>query len=414
MSPIAKENAKLLLLIESELERFGNRYLPSLRFEESVEEMFRSQDASRRTAFQFRMGLIMLLSFNAFLIGDWFIIREHFVTAVAVRLGLVTLLSLPLLWAIHRNKSRWRRELSVCGIGCLACLGTLYLAFHDGRTLSLQAEPTVLIILVVLTSLIRAEFFFCVAAATVCLVANTVYVASVTDVPMLDRALSALPMIAATLLMLLANFLSWRQLRTSFLLQQRGKLQAELLKERNHELRLISERDELTGMGSRYAYERECRRLFDEAVKEKKPISVVMVDVDLFKAVNDEYGHAYGDRVLMRVASLIQQALRAEADFAARYGGEEFIVLLPDTDGAAAVKVAERIRTLVQVAGSPALTRDAAVPQRFTTVSCGVATMVPDFPTEPKAIVELADRALYRAKAQGRNRVCTADAFVIA
>lgn len=406
------ETGNLLRLIESELERFSRRYLPSLRFEESVEEMFRAQDSARRATFQFRMGIIMVLSFNTFLLGDWFIIRQHFAVALIVRLCVVTPLCIPLLWAIRRNKSRWRRELSVCGIGCLTCIGTLYLAFHDGRTLSLQAEPTVLIIMVVLTGLVRAEFFFCVAAAAVCLVANTVYIASINDVPLTDRLVSAVPMIAATTLMLLGNFMSWRQMRTGFLLQQRGELQAELLQQSNLELRRISERDELTGVGSRYAYERKCKILFEEAYRNNEPISVVMVDVDHFKAVNDEHGHAYGDRVLQRVGSLIQQSLRAEDDFAARYGGEEFIVLLPGTDSDVAMKVAERIRTLVQVAGSPALNRDASTPQRFTTVSCGVATMVPGYPAESQVIVELADRALYRAKAEGRNRVCSANVLV--
>lgn len=180
------------------------------------------------------------------------------------------------------------------------------------------------------------------------------------------------------------------------------------MREANLELRKISERDELTGVGSRYAYERICNRYFDEAVRDGEPISAVMVDVDHFKMVNDEHGHPYGDRVLQRVGSLIQQALRAERDFAARYGGEEFIVLLPMTDADAAEKVAERIRTLVQVAGSPGLSRDAGIPQRFTTVSCGVATLMPGLYQNMAELVQAADRALYRAKSLGRNRVCSA------
>ena len=84
-------------------------------------------------------------------------------------------------------------------------------------------------------------------------------------------------------------------------------------------------------------------------------LSVVVVDVDYFKQLNDRYGHLYGDEVLKRIGSLLQQALRAKDDFAARFGGEEFVILLPATHQAAAMQVAERLRKMVELAGFPAL-----------------------------------------------------------
>ncbi|MBS1816222.1 MAG: GGDEF domain-containing protein [Acidobacteria bacterium] len=407
-----RQAAHKLMLIEAEIERFGSSRVPKLRFEQSLEDVFRKDYSERRARWQFWLGVAALICFNGFLLGDWFIIRDHFATAVAIRLGVVTPMAIALLYVVRANLSRWSRELAVCGLGFIGCVSTLYLAFSDGHTFALQAEPTVFIILVLLSGLFRVEFRYCVIATLGCLLANTVYLMSLMDVPYVDRLSTALPVMAAAFFMLVANWISWRQLRTSYLLQLRGEQQSALLTQSNLELRQISERDELTGVGSRYAYERVYKGYFEDAIEAFSPISVVMVDVDHFKMVNDEHGHAYGDRVLQRVGSLIQQALRAEKDFAARYGGEEFIVLLPDTDMDAAEKVADRIRTLVQVAGSPGLGRDAGIPQRFTTVSCGVATMLPDQPEEPGDVVNAADRALYRAKALGRNRVCRAEDIV--
>jgi len=134
-----------------------------------------------------------------------------------------------------------------------------------------------------------------------------------------------------------------------------------------------------------------------------------MVDVDRFKQTNDNYGHLYGDKVLKRIANLVLEALRKEGDHAARFGGEEFVILLPNTDEPAAMLVAERLRRLVEVAGFPPIeTARLAADTLVATVSCGVATTVPRSMEERHQLVNAADRALYEAKAAGRNRVCCA------
>jgi diguanylate cyclase (GGDEF)-like protein len=121
-----------------------------------------------------------------------------------------------------------------------------------------------------------------------------------------------------------------------------------------------------------------------------------MIDLDRFKALNDDFGHEIGNDVLAGVAPALQGALRA-SDFVGRYGGEEFVVLLPDTDRAGGLEAAEKLRltmTQVRVAGV----------ERGVTASFGVATMPDDAP-DGAALLRLADRALYKAKELGRNRV---------
>ncbi|HEY3328483.1 MAG TPA: diguanylate cyclase [Capsulimonadaceae bacterium] len=162
----------------------------------------------------------------------------------------------------------------------------------------------------------------------------------------------------------------------------------------NDKLRTLAMIDGLTSLKNHRSF-REC---LDNEMRVSRqyhtPISVIMLDVDLFKAYNDKFGHPEGDKVLKRVAELISQSVRSR-DTAARYGGEEFAVVLPEASLDAATVVAERIRATIQ---------NAEWPNRPITVSVGVASATP-FVSDAGNLVAAADRALYRAKAFGRNFV---------
>jgi diguanylate cyclase (GGDEF)-like protein len=125
-----------------------------------------------------------------------------------------------------------------------------------------------------------------------------------------------------------------------------------------------------------------------------------MIDLDHFKQVNDTHGHPAGDAVLRHVAALVRQTLRS-TDVPSRYGGEEFVVILPETGREHAEKVAEKIRATVQE--RPAVYKDLSIP---VTVSIGVATWSHEKPVAPETLISRADEAVYRAKTEGRNRVC--------
>ena len=168
-------------------------------------------------------------------------------------------------------------------------------------------------------------------------------------------------------------------------------------KKAERELELLARTDDLTGALNR-------RQFFELAVHEhavsrryKQSLAVVLFDIDYFKRFNDTAGHMFGDEVLRNVADLVRRHLR-DADLFARYGGEEFILLLPRTTATQAVVVAERIRQ--ELAGNAWVTTEGAL---TLTISSGVAEMEPnDDSIEP--LVRRADRALYEAKQQGRNR----------
>ncbi|CAN5597917.1 diguanylate cyclase [soil metagenome] len=169
-------------------------------------------------------------------------------------------------------------------------------------------------------------------------------------------------------------------------------------------LRVQSLRDPLTGLFNRRYLEENMQRELQRCERRGLPLSLLMIDVDHFKQFNDRHGHAAGDAVLAHVGHTLQSLIRNE-DLACRYGGEEFTVILPETDALVAVERAEAIRAAV---GSTTLVhlRQTLGP---VTVSIGVATFPADG-TTPELLFEFADSSLYRAKAEGRDRVVHATA----
>jgi len=183
------------------------------------------------------------------------------------------------------------------------------------------------------------------------------------------------------------------------LLERKEALELEL-RSANERLERLASTDELTGVGNRRAIDEALRRDLARADREATPLSVILIDVDHFKSVNDTWGHATGDAVLSSLGKLLRNLLRV-SDVAGRWGGEEFLCILPNTDSAGAVVVAERLRTslpLNTVAGPRGPVQ--------VTASFGVATVRgPGCRNAGEGLMRRADSSLYTAKEQGRDRV---------
>jgi len=164
------------------------------------------------------------------------------------------------------------------------------------------------------------------------------------------------------------------------------------------QIKFLSETDELTGMYNRRAFTTISERVFKQASRYVRPLTVLMIDSDSLKTVNDAYGHEAGNHLLKLTVQCIQSQLR-DADFVARYGGDEFVVLLPETPPRGAVEVANRIRRSVE--STPLALKGKKV---RTTVSIGIASF-PDHGDSLEDILKQADEAMYTSKADGRNRV---------
>jgi diguanylate cyclase (GGDEF)-like protein len=153
--------------------------------------------------------------------------------------------------------------------------------------------------------------------------------------------------------------------------------------------------DALTGLKNRRKFDHVIDLEWRRATRQKTPVALLMIDADHFKAYNDTFGHQAGDQVLVGIAICISDSVSRAGDCAARYGGEEFAVLLPDTSATDAFKVAEAIRGKVQGWSDD---------QAASTVSCGIASLVPAIGMDWAVLVAAADKALYAAKAGGRNQ----------
>ncbi|RLU02254.1 MAG: diguanylate cyclase [Ketobacter sp.] len=191
--------------------------------------------------------------------------------------------------------------------------------------------------------------------------------------------------------------------RANMELEERVRSRTAELEQLNVRLQKLSETDSLTGLANRRFLETRLREEWARCSRQQRPLTVMLLDVDFFKEVNDRYGHPAGDACLQQVANVVRGGLRWPADVAARYGGEEFCLLLPETDSSGAAAVAERVRQ--RVSAETVQVEDAA----FTvTISVGVYTGLPVAGATPEDFIQRADAALYQSKQSGRNQVTVA------
>jgi len=179
----------------------------------------------------------------------------------------------------------------------------------------------------------------------------------------------------------------------------------EDLKRANERLTQLSLRDGMTGIANRRMIDSYLKQEWRRAMRDQSPISVILADVDFFKNYNDSHGHPQGDQCLIAIAAVLQGQIQRPADLVARYGGEEFLIILPNTDADGALHMAETLRQAVL---DLRMEHRASAVESVVTMSLGVITLVPQQEEGDCGIdllLEGADRALYQAKKQGRNRV---------
>ena len=169
----------------------------------------------------------------------------------------------------------------------------------------------------------------------------------------------------------------------------------------NRELEKLSRQDGLTGIANRRYFDSYLVTEVRRAAREKAPVSLILSDVDHFKAFNDCYGHQAGDDCLRRVAAALSSAGRRPADLAARYGGEEFAMVLPGTVLDGAVDVAQAVSRVI---GGLAIPHARSAVDQNVTLSQGVVSLIPEKESASEDLIQHADQALYQAKQQGRNR----------
>lgn len=193
-----------------------------------------------------------------------------------------------------------------------------------------------------------------------------------------------------------------RRLTEQVQLQKQQALLYQRLEETNQVLKRLAWIDDLTQVANRRWFDDYLNREWQRMRRENQSLSLILCDIDYFKAYNDTYGHPAGDRCLREVAQAIQSAGMRSADLTARYGGEEFAVILPNTSAAGAKKVATKICARVKALQVAHANSGVC---NYITLSLGVASTIPLSETDASMLIDQADKALYRAKKNGRNRV---------
>ncbi|WP_348269858.1 GGDEF domain-containing protein [Edaphobacter paludis] len=395
--------------VTQEIERLSGVKLKWPKLPPLLEERFEQNIAGQRATHLWYQGLIAIVLFDLFAVIDYCIGDGNSWSAIILRAGIITPLALLVNASMRWNPGKVYREASVAAVIGLAGLSQLYIAMDKSPASSAYAQAALIIVILFANLVMRLPFTYALSTSAVMFGADLIFIHFDRFLSPVEQTLGIMLTGFSVTISLVANFSFGRHLRLVYLMLLRNEMQSEELAYVNAELHRISNRDNLTGLANRHSFELYCGTLWQQTMADGTLLSAIVIDIDRFKAVNDLRGHLYGDKVLTRVASLLQQSLRGKDDFAARFGGEEFVVLLPQTSQRSALIVAERIRKLVEVAGSPAVDSSDSSTVLPTTVSCGVATCLPGDPFCIEDLLEAADKALYEAKRTGRNRVCAGE-----
>lgn len=388
-----------------------NSTFSTLRFPARLEQQFLRDGAEQRVRYFGVCGVLAFFIFNGFLLSDYLMVPDAFWLAVQVRLALFTPLAAIVLLTL-RFQGDWLRRtfqpmalegvVLVSGVVAAACLAFILSASHS--PLSQYYHVGFMVVIVYGNVVQRLRFWYALAFS---LAVYTIHIAGVVMLPMATQRLAEpiLALMAASVIFtLMSNYALERGERRHYLLSLTRRHVMQDLRDVRLRLHTLSRMDTLTGLYNRRHFQEYLQQAWRRAQHDGKEVCIIMVDIDHFKAYNDRYGHPAGDACLARVAQAMGNSLRQPGDMVARLGGEEFIAVLPSSDGAAALKAAERVRQAIAALAMP---HEASSTDTVVTVSLGVAALRAHPHISQDTLVAAADAALYEAKRAGRNRVAT-------
>ncbi|HEY8997577.1 MAG TPA: GGDEF domain-containing protein [Edaphobacter sp.] len=403
-------NQNNIELVNRQIKRLSGLRFCWPTFPSSLEERFEADTSERRCRRLWLEGLIAITLFDLLLVADFFNSQDNFRRAIVVRLLIVTPICLIVNASMLQKPSPIVRETSIAFGAGIAGLAQFYLESNKSAASSAYVQLAILAVVLFTNIVMRLRFPYAIVTSLAMLGGDILFLRADQMQSRREQLLGLGMIFAITLITLIANYSANREERLNYLLGLRDEILVKDLNLLNEQLLRRSESDALTGLANRHSFDIRFEELWKRAAVSTTALSVIVVDVDHFKQLNDRYGHLYGDEVLRRIGSLLQQALRAKDDFAARFGGEEFVILLPATHQTSAMHVAERICKMVELAGFPPLESSQTPYDSDTvaTVSCGVATAYPTMRDLPQRLLDAADKAMYQAKRDGRNRVACA------
>lgn len=379
-----------------------------MRFPGELEQQFLRDGAADRLRYVLISGVLSLFVFNGFLLVDYLMAPDVFWLGLKLRLGLFTPVAAVLLlasWYLRRWVARQvppvviECVVLISGVCAAACLAVI---LAQTRSPTGQYYHVGLIVVVMYGNIVqRLRFWYAVAFS---LAVYAIHIGGILMVPAFNQRL-IVPMLSlmggTVALTLYANYALERDERRRYLLSLRRKHLLSDLSDVYRRLQTLSRMDALTGLYNRRHFQDYLQQIWQRAQHDGQEVSIIMLDVDHFKAYNDRYGHQSGDQCLAQVAGVIETCLRRPGDLVARFGGEEFIAVLPAAGAQVAQQAAERIRQAVEALKIP---HTGSTTASVVTISLGVANCCVSAGRQQADLIDAADRALYQAKHGGRNR----------
>ena len=384
----------MLVTLEA-VEAFMGRGSRVVAFPAALEQQFEADTQERRCA-RLKVGiLVSAVLYNFFLIADWLLVPDVLRVAILLHLGVVTPWMLFAAWAMTRRPRPFIRECLAASVPLLIVLQIDY-GFASTTSESVAHYQYVIIptLLYANVSLHRLAFPFARAVTSAVVICHAAVVLWASYIAGPVAAMILVQIVICAYITLVANYTMERDLRRAYMFSLRDRL-------RHSQADAASKRDALTGLANRHHLDVELRSLWAADGDRPAMVSVILMDIDHFKRLNDRYGHGAGDLCLKRMASILTAELGAASEGAVRYGGEEFLVLLPAVQLGDAMRVAERIRRSVEKATIP---NEGVGPTGVVTASFGVSSAAVGDLTAAE-LIAVADTALYAAKRKGRNQV---------
>lgn len=417
LAPATSSGTNTLRSVEqqiNQLQTLRHRRRPFLPFPTPWEQAYLQHRQQRFLEVDFAMMLIGMVLYLSFAWADWVFGGDQSLWMVAVRAMLTLAL---LLLALHLRQQQSARLIPMTAIG-IALVGGSIVAFTTQLEGAIRFAyhigiiPVQVFAMVLLRNSVRS-FFTCSLAMLGVYIVTAWWLDEQASNAVEAALLSLRPLFILfwLLLIILGTYLALAMERVSRLefVQNRAlELEAQRQQHLVEQLHQLSITDGLTGIANRRQFELRLQEEWQRARRYGQWLSLLMIDVDDFKAFNDTLGHPSGDAALRQVAAQLHSVCQRSGDVCARYGGEEFVLLLADTPAEAAHALAERVRQLV-------LALDICHPaskRAWLSVSVGVASRQVDGSDSAAALLRQADQALYQAKRQGRNQVCLAASSV--
>lgn len=371
-----------------------------LMFPKELEARFLREGASKRFLLMVIAGLASILLFAGVVIADFLLAPDVLPLALFIRGVVYGPAIVAGLLVVRRLNQPALNEWLVAAAGVWATLLQSVIILHSAGPLAV-ARVVELNIIVVYTCAL-ARFWPAVALAALVGAMHTFIVLTMPDGTGILAPTTTLLMVTSMAFVLYGNYKLEHDERMAFLLDAREQALHAELTAANERLTHMATTDALTHLANRRYFERFLGECWQRAQAQRRVLSVMVLDVDDFKCYNDLYGHQAGDRCLVSVAQALSGSIRRPGDLVARWGGEEFVIVMMDTDVEAAAAAVERIREAVAQLD---LVHEGSRCSTRVTLSGGCATSRPDADAEWLQLVQLADEALYRAKASGRNRI---------